>query len=343
MPVYVKRKRDEAMKILKFLDRIPGGIILVPMLVTALINTFCPAVLQAGGITTKLFSGYATQSFIGVLLFLAGSQLAVRDVGAAFKRGGVLLLARILIAVIVSVAYLKAFGTDGILGVSAMTVCVFMCSLNPGTFLATAAQHGDKYDMPAFGLYNLMVVPAVPTIILGMAEGAPFDYMSLITTIAPFVLGMILGNLDPDMKQLFSTATRPMLFFLGFTFGANVDLIGAARNLPIGLLISAVYCVIYMTLLLLVDRKVLRQPGYGSMSTCSIAGASIAMPPVIVQTLPQYADHVAAATAQIACAVLITTVLCVFATNFVLKKYGDSPLRAAMAHGGKPAEAGIKE
>lgn len=324
------------MKILKFLDRIPGGIILIPMLVTALINTFCPAVLQAGGITTKLFSGYATQSFIGVLLFLAGSQLSVKDVGSAFKRGGVLLLTRIILAVIVSVAFLKIFGTDGILGISAMTVCVFMCSLNPGTFLATAAQHGDKFDMPAFGLYNLMVVPAIPTIILGMAEGAPFDYMSLITTIAPFVIGMLLGNLDPEMKQLFSTATRPMLFFLGFTFGANVDLIGAAKNLPIGLLISAVYCVIFMTILLFVDRKILRQPGYASISSCSIAGASIAMPPVIAQALPQYADHVASATAQIACAVLITTVLCVFATNFVLKKFGDSPLRAAPNAGAKP-------
>ena len=98
------------MKILERIDKIPGGIILTPMLCTAIINTVCPQALQVGGVTTKLFSGYATQVFIGALLFLAGSQLSVRDVPGALKRGGVLLLGKIVIAVALTMVYLRLFG-----------------------------------------------------------------------------------------------------------------------------------------------------------------------------------------------------------------------------------------
>ena len=73
------------------------------MLCSALVNTFEPGLLQVGGVTTKLFSTYGTQVFIGALLFLAGSQLSVKDVGKALKRGGVLLLGRILIGIILAV------------------------------------------------------------------------------------------------------------------------------------------------------------------------------------------------------------------------------------------------
>ena len=76
------------MKLLAKIDRIPGGIILVPMLCTAIIHTFFPGALTVGGITTMLFSTYGTQVFIGALLFLAGSQFRVRDVPKALARGG---------------------------------------------------------------------------------------------------------------------------------------------------------------------------------------------------------------------------------------------------------------
>lgn len=38
------------------LDRIPGGIIAVPLFVGILIDTFFPTVLQIGGVTTEIFN-----------------------------------------------------------------------------------------------------------------------------------------------------------------------------------------------------------------------------------------------------------------------------------------------
>lgn len=312
------------MKLLNKIDRIPGGIILVPMLCTALINTVFPEALQVGGITTKLFSVYGTQVFIGALLFLAGAQFRVRDVPKALCRGGILLLGKVIIAVCLTVCFLRLFGQSGVLGISALAFCIAMLSLNPGTFLAVASEHGDSIDPPGFGLYNLVVVPAVPAVVLGVLDGAAFDYMGIVTTLVPFLLGMLLGNLDEDLRKLFAGATRPMLFFAGCDFGAAVNLLDAVRSGLSGLVLSGIYILCCGFGLLLVDRKLLRQPGYASASLSCIAGASVSMPPLVAEVLPQYAPYVESATAQIACGVVLTTVFSCFFTQWVLKRWGGA-------------------
>lgn len=312
------------MKLLEKIDRLPGGIILVPMLCTAVIHTLFPSALQVGGITTKVFSTYGTQVFIGVMLFLAGAQFHVRDVPRAMCRGGVLLLGKVLIAVCLTVCFLQRFGQSGALGISALAFCIAMLSLNPGTFLAVSTEHGDAMDPPGFGLYNLLVVPAVPAVVLGVLDGAAFDYMGIVTTLIPFLLGMLLGNLDEELRKLFAGATRPMLFFAGCDFGAAVDLFAAVRSGISGLVLSAAYILFCGFGLLLVDRKLLRQPGYASASLSCIAGASVSMPPLVAEVLPQYAPYVEAATAQIACGVVLTTVFSCFFTRWVLKRWGGA-------------------
>lgn len=315
------------MKLLEKIDRVPGGIILIPMLCTAIIRTLFPGALFVGGVTTKLFSTYGTQVFIGALLFLAGSQFRVKDTPKALCRGGVLLLGKIVIGVVLTVLYLRLFGRDGVLGISVLALCITVLSLNPGAFLAVVTAHGDAVDPPGFGLYNLVIVPTVPAVVLGMLDGAAFDYMGIITTLIPFLLGMLLGNLDGELRKMFGAATRPVLFFAGCDFGAAVDLLAAVRTGLSGLVLSLIYIVCCLGLLLLVDRKLLRQPGYASASLSCVAGASVSMPVLVGEMLPRYAPYAEAATAQVACCVVITTVFSCFFTRWVLKRYGEAPGR----------------
>ena len=62
------------MDILGKVNKVPGGIMVVPMFITALINTFIPAALKIGGPTSGAFSGAGAMATIGMLLFTAGSQ-----------------------------------------------------------------------------------------------------------------------------------------------------------------------------------------------------------------------------------------------------------------------------
>lgn len=308
------------MKLLEKIEKIPGGIVLVPMTITAVIHTFLPELLAVGGITTALFSDYAVMTFIGILLFLAGSQLQVRTVPAALMRGGVLLLVKLALAVALTLGYGALFGSNGIAGVSLLAFCITVCSLNPGTFLAVAAEHGDEVDIPGFAFYNLIVVPAVPALILGAAGGTAMDWMGILTTLIPFLLGMLLGNLDPDFRALFATTARPVLFFAGFTFGASVDLLAAARCGGAGFLLTGLYLLICATILYFTDRLVLKQPGYASVSLSCVSPASVSMPTIVAAVLPQFEPYASAATAQIAATVVLTTVVCTLLTRQVLRR-----------------------
>ena len=44
------------MKILKTVQKVPGGMMVVPLLLGVILNTVCPSLLQAGGYVTALWS-----------------------------------------------------------------------------------------------------------------------------------------------------------------------------------------------------------------------------------------------------------------------------------------------
>lgn len=68
-----------------FLDKFPGGIIIIPLLIGCLLNTFCPSVLQIGSFTTGLATG--TSSLMGALFICLGAQLNVKCAPQALKTG----------------------------------------------------------------------------------------------------------------------------------------------------------------------------------------------------------------------------------------------------------------
>lgn len=56
----------------RLMQKIPGGLIIVPMLIGVLANTFIPSVLEIGGFTTGMFKT-GTNCLLGMFLMLNGS------------------------------------------------------------------------------------------------------------------------------------------------------------------------------------------------------------------------------------------------------------------------------
>jgi 2-keto-3-deoxygluconate permease len=60
-------------KIKKSIERIPGGMMVIPLILGAIFNTFLPGILNIGGFTTPLFKDGAT-ALIGGFFILHGCR-----------------------------------------------------------------------------------------------------------------------------------------------------------------------------------------------------------------------------------------------------------------------------
>ena len=88
----------EKKSFLKLMQRIPGGLIIVPMLIGVLCNTFIPDVLELGGFTTGMFKT-GTNCLLGMFLLLNGASINVKKIGLPLYKGFVLTLMKFLLGV----------------------------------------------------------------------------------------------------------------------------------------------------------------------------------------------------------------------------------------------------
>jgi len=190
------------MDILNKMKKTPGGLLIIPMLIVAIINTFFPQILQVGNPTTALFTNKGTMVLIGLMLFFSGTQCRIFEIKVMIKRVGPLCLTKVVIAYGIGVLVSKYFRAEGFLGISIVTIIAVLTSCNPGLYLALINSYGDEVDASAFGLLNLIVVPAVPITILSATGGQGIDINTIIATLFPFLLGILLGNLDENFKKL---------------------------------------------------------------------------------------------------------------------------------------------
>lgn len=311
------------MDILGKIRKVPSGLMIVPMAITAVINTLAPGALRIGGVTEGLFTNKGTMAVIGMILFITGTQFKVTEIGATLKRGGIVCIARLFVGYLCAWLVLKLCGLDGFFGVSALALGVGIVSTNPGIYISLIEQYGDGVDRAAFGILNVIAVPAAPILIMEAAAGAGIDYMSTVSTLAPFIIGMILGNLDIKIRTMMAPAMPVMLPFLGCCFGSAINLVAAARAGVGGIVLALLYLVINVPVMLLLDRLVLRRPGYMAAATCSIAGIAVVVPSMLAATNPVYEPYVQAVTAQMALAVVITNLATPWIVSRIVKRFGD--------------------
>lgn len=303
------------MNLLNRVKKIPGGLLIIPMSIAAVINTFFPDIFRIGDPTTALFTSKGTMVLIGLILLVSGSQFNVAQIPITLKRAGVLCLAKLIISWTAGFLFIRFFGLDGILEISAVAFVAVISSCNPGLYLALMYAYGDAADCGAFGILNLIAVPILPVMILNMSSGLEISYLSVLATLLPFGLGMLLGNLDANIQKMFSTGTAILLPFLGMNFGSNIDLRLALQSGLAGLLLTLTFMIVSMLPLILAEKLVLRRPGYGAAAASSVAAMSLVVPALAAGINPIYAPYVEPAIAQIALAVVLTSMITPYCTQ----------------------------
>ncbi|KAF1050442.1 MAG: 2-keto-3-deoxygluconate permease [Burkholderia gladioli] len=106
---------ENPVKIKKFIDRVPGGLMLVPMVLGACVHTFAPdSGKYFGSFTNGLISG--TVPILAVWFFCMGATIDLRATGVVLRKSGTLVLTKTLVAWLVTLICARFIPGDGCSG-----------------------------------------------------------------------------------------------------------------------------------------------------------------------------------------------------------------------------------
>ncbi len=298
------------------IKKIPAGMLLIPMLLSALVNTFAPGLFNIGGVSEAFFTSAGTNYIIGAICFCSGAGIDIKEIVPILKKYGTLMSVKTILCIGAGVLYIQFFGLSGIWGISAIALIAVICSTNPSLFIALINDYDKALDKGAFGFIGLFCVPAYPIFVYSISRAADISWMPILSTFLPVLAGIIIGNLDKNFAKLFAPAVAPLIPFMGWIFGASINIFDAFRSALTGTVLVIVFYLLLLPFMLGTELFILKDDGLATLAVSSVAGMSVSVPAVLLATNPEVAEYVGSATAQIAFAVVVTSII----TPYLAKK-----------------------
>jgi 2-keto-3-deoxygluconate permease len=290
---------------------------IVPLFIGVILNTFFPAVLNIGGLTTSLAKG--SGALIGAFLLCMGAGINFKSTAMALKKGAAVTLTKFLVGALLGIVVAKFFGDEGIFGLSALAIISAMTNSNGGLFAALTGEFGDETDVGAIAILSVNDGPFLTMVALGTAGLANLPLLPLVGVILPLIIGVLLGNLDEDLRAFLLKGGMILIPFFAFALGAGLNLQTIIEaGLP-GVLLGIVTTFFGGIFNVMADRAV-GGSGVCGAAASSTAGNAVATPAAITLIDPSVAPIVSVATSQIAAAVVTTIILTPILTQLVAKK-----------------------
>lgn len=324
------RGKDIGMQvpIKRAIERVPGGMMVVPLLIGAVITTFFPDTPKFfGSFTGALFSGALT--ILAVFYVCMGASIDFRATPYIVKKGGTLLIVKVGIAVILGVIFGRILGetpvTSGMFaGISTLAIVAAMNDTNGGLYMALMGQYGRPRDVGAYTIMTLESGPFLTMVTLGVAGLSAFPWQTLVGAILPLVAGMIIGNLDREMRDFLSRAVPVMIPFFAFALGTGLDLSKVWQAGLLGLAMGVGVVVVTGIPMFLADRLT-GGTGVAGVAAASTAGNAAAVPAIVAAANPAYAAAAGPATILIAACVVVTAILTPLVTAWVARMVSRGP------------------
>ncbi|PKM52208.1 MAG: 2-keto-3-deoxygluconate permease [Firmicutes bacterium HGW-Firmicutes-7] len=306
------------MRIKQSIERIPGGMMVVPLLLGAIINTFFPEALKIGGFTTAIATG--ASPLIGVFLFCMGAGLNFKAAPKAIVRGSAITFSKFIIGVILGLIVAKLLPVNGFFGISSIAIIAAMTNSNGGLYAALVGEFGDETDVGAISILSINDGPFLTMIALGTAGLASIPFLTLLGVIIPIILGMIIGNLDSDMRAFLAKGGPVLIPFFAFALGAGLNFSTIIKAGFAGVLLGIMTTVIGGVFNVLAD-KASGGSGVAGAAASSTAGNAVGTPAAVAIADPSLAVIASVATAQVAASVITTALLTPLFTSFIKKRF----------------------
>lgn len=322
-------------KVGKIIGSVPGALMIYPLFLGAIINSFFPGVLEIGSFTTALFRD-GVGALLGLFFFCMGAQLDFRQGAVTLEKGLVVLSSKVGIGIAIGlgVAFLIPGGV--LWGLTPLALIAAITNSNSALYVALTKQFGNLSDRGAVSILSINDGPFITLIALGAAGLASFPAEMLVGILLPLIIGFLLGNISKKAREFLKPGELLLIPFLGFIVGRGIDF-GAlpqagAQGILLGLFSLTVVAVSSMGLLYLIHvlrgRPKSARNVISGAAESTTAGNAIATPAAVALVDPTYEAIQSMATAQIAAAVITTALLVPFLVAAVSRwqlRRGTSP------------------
>src|SRR3954464_15487740 len=319
---------DMQVPIKRAIEKVPGGMMVVPLLIGAVITTFFPD-------TPKFFGSFTGALFTGALPILAvfyvcmGASIDFKATPYIVKKGGTLLIVKVGIAVLLGIVFGRILGEAPIsgglfAGISTLAIVAAMNDTNGGLYMALMGQYSRPRDAGAYSIMCLESGPFLTMVTLGVAGLSAFPWQTMVGSILPLAVGMLLGNLDREMRDFLKRAIPVMIPFFAFALGTGLDLSKIWQAGLLGLCLGVAVVVVTGIPLFFADRLT-GGTGVAGVAAASTAGNAAAVPAIVAAANPAYADAAAPAAILVAATVVVTAILVPLVTAWTARTFGQPP------------------
>lgn len=296
----------------------------VPLLLGAVINTVAPGLLRIGNFTEALFVNSAG-TLIALFLLCAGAQINLTNIGTSVAKGSTLLAVKWIAGAAVGLVAFALAGADGLfLGMVPLAIVAAMTNSNGGLYVAIVGQYGRADDKAAYSLLALNDGPFLTMVALsifgamGFVDGF-FSIVSFVSVLLPIVVGMVLGNLDANMRTFLAKGSDMLIPFFAFALGMNIDFGAILEGGLAGVLIGVLTVFVTGTVGYGVFKLLGWNPIVGAAEG-STAGNAVATPVAIAAANPAFEALSQLATVQVAASVVTTAILMPLYISFLVSR-----------------------
>lgn len=313
-------KKELDWDILEKMKKLPGGLVIIPLVLAVILATICPSVFQIGGYVTALFYD-GNAAMMGLFLIVCGSAINVKQVGLPLYKGVTLTGIKFILGVVFGLAVGKICGPAGFLGLTPFVIIAAITNSNSSLYISLSSQFGNATDTGAVSILSLNDGPFFTLVALGTTGLASIPIDKLIATLVPILIGFIWGNLDKGFRKS-CAATQPIVtFFMTISIGSKTDvktiITAGASGIVLGLISAATAVIFFYVFNLLLPKKERNAMG-AAIGTTALNSAMT--PAAVAEADPTMAQYVDMATAQCATASIITLFLCPFIVAFFDKR-----------------------
>ncbi len=212
-----------------------------------------------------------------------------------------------------------------------MVIVATMTNSNGGMYAALTGEYGNRSDVGAIAVLSLNDGPFLTLLFLGFT-GSSFPLISFLAVLMPIALGMLLGNLDADIRRFLAPGEQVTIPFFAFALGAGMDFMSffdpavVGAGLTLGLM-TTILTGVGGILVLKLFREKSQVAGVAEASTAGTAAATpaaVAAAAILAgqagtmsaEQARAWQDLVPLATAQISISTLTTALLCPLAVIF---------------------------